>query len=73
MSYQHKRVLTYIVITIFTLTLPFVTINGNHMLLLSFDKMQFHFLGFAFAMQELYLMPFLLMILFIGIFVITTI
>ncbi len=73
MSYQQKRVLTYVVITIFTLTLPFVTINGNHMLLLSFDKMQFHFLGFAFAMQELYLMPFLLMILFIGIFVITTI
>ncbi|MFA7091670.1 MAG: cytochrome c oxidase accessory protein CcoG [Arcobacteraceae bacterium] len=73
MSYQQKRVITYCVITIFTIVLPFVTINGNHMLLLSFDKMQFHFAGFAFAMQELYLMPFLLMILFIGIFVITTI
>jgi cytochrome c oxidase accessory protein FixG len=55
------------------MVLPFITINGNHLLLLSFDKMQFHFAGFAFAMQELYLMPFLLMILFIGIFVITTI
>lgn len=72
MSYQQKRVITYCVITVFTFVLPFVTINGNHMLLLSFDKMQFHFAGFAFAMQELYLMPFLLMILFIGIFVITT-
>jgi cytochrome c oxidase accessory protein FixG len=72
MSYRTKRVITYILITVFTFTLPFITVNGNHILLLSFDKMQFHFLGFAFAMQELYLMPFLLMILFIGIFVITT-
>lgn len=73
MSFKQKRVITYWIITIFTMVLPFVTINGNHLLLLSFDKMQFHFAGFAFAMQELYLMPFLLMILFIGIFVITTI
>lgn len=43
------------------------------MLLLSFDRMEFHFLGFAFEMQELYIMPFLLMILFIGIFAMTAI
>lgn len=73
MSFKQKRIITYWVITLFTMVLPFITINGNHLLLLSFDKMQFHFAGFAFAMQELYLMPFLLMILFIGIFVITTI
>lgn len=35
--------------------------------------MQFHFFGTAFDMQELYLMPFLLMILFLGIFAITSI
>ncbi len=73
MTYAKKRYLNFFTITIFTLVLPFITINGNHMLLLSFDKMQFHFLGFAFEMQELYIMPFLLMILFIGIFAITAI
>ena len=73
MTYGKKRYLTYGFITLFCIILPFITINGNHMLLLSFDKMQFHFLGFAFAIQELYLMPFLLIILFIGIFLITTV
>ncbi|RXJ58038.1 cytochrome c oxidase accessory protein CcoG [Candidatus Marinarcus aquaticus] len=72
MTYTKKRYLTYTAITLFCMVLPFITINGNHMLLLSFDKMQFHFLGFAFAIQELYLMPFLLIILFIGIFLSTT-
>lgn len=71
MSYTKKRYLTYAVITIFTLVVPFITINGNHLLLLSFDKLQFHFLGFVFNMNELYIMPFLLMFLFIGIFAIT--
>jgi len=71
MNYSEKRYLTYGVITIFTLLLPFITINGNHILLLSFDKLQFHFLGFVFNMNELYVMPFLLMFLFIGIFTMT--
>lgn len=73
MTYAKKRYLNFFAITIFTLVLPFITINGNHMLLLSFDRMEFHFLGFAFEMQELYIMPFLLMILFIGIFATTAI
>jgi len=73
MNYSEKRYLTYGVITIFTLLLPFITINGNHMLLLSFDKLQFHLLGFVFNMNELYVMPFLLMFLFIGIFAMTAI
>ena len=42
------------------------------MLLLSFDKMKFEFLGFSYNMNELYVMPFLLMFLFIGIFALTT-
>lgn len=71
MSYSKKRYITYAVITIFTLVIPFITINGNHMLLLSFDKLQFHFVGFVFNMNELYVMPFLLMFLFIGIFAMT--
>lgn len=73
MTYAKKRYLNFFFITLFTLLIPFITINGNHLLLLSFDNMQFHFLGFAFEMQELYIMPFLLMILFIGIFAMTAI
>jgi len=71
MNYTKKRYLTYSVITFFTLVIPFIKIDGNHLLLLSFDKLQFHFLGFVFNMNELYVMPFLLMLLFIGIFALT--
>ncbi|KAB7885234.1 cytochrome c oxidase accessory protein CcoG [Poseidonibacter ostreae] len=72
MSYTKKRYLVYIFITIFTFTMPFITIDNNHILLLSFDKLQFHFFGFVYNVNELYVMPFLLMFLFIGIFAMTT-
>ena len=72
MSYTKKRYLVYIFITVFTFTLPFITIDNNHILLLSFDKLQFHFFGFVYNVNELYVMPFLLMFLFIGIFAMTT-
>ena len=65
MAYRKKRYLAYIIATIFSLTLPFIQINGNQIFLLSFDKMQFHLMGTAFDMQELYLMPFLLIFLHI--------
>ena len=70
-SYRVKRYYTYLAVTIFSLVVPFITINGNHLLLLSFDKKQLHLMGVAFDMQELYLMPFLLMLLFLGIFAVT--
>jgi cytochrome c oxidase accessory protein FixG len=54
------------------LVLPFITVGGNHLFLLSFDKMQLHLLFQTFSMQELYLMPFLLIILFLSIFFMTT-
>ena len=73
MFYSQKRYITYTLITIFTIIIPFVKIDGNHLLLLSFDKMEFHFLGFLYNMNELYVMPFLLMFLFIGIFAITSV
>ncbi|XPV67738.1 MAG: cytochrome c oxidase accessory protein CcoG [Halarcobacter sp.] len=73
MNYAKQRYLTYAVFTIFTLVVPFITINGNHLLLLSFDKFEFHFLGVSYSMNELFIMPFLLMILFIGIFAMTAI
>jgi cytochrome c oxidase accessory protein FixG len=52
---------------------PFITINENHLLLLSFERLQFHFLGVSYNVNELYVMPFLLMFLFIGIFAMTSI
>ena len=71
--YRIKRYYGYALVTIISITLPFITIGGNHIFLLSFDKKQLHLLGTAFDMQELYMMPFLLMLLFLGIFAATSI
>jgi len=71
MNYAKKRYLMYILVTIFIMVVPFITINGNHLLLLSFERSEFHFLGVAFNVNELFIMPFLLMLLFIGIFALT--
>ncbi|QOG12394.1 cytochrome c oxidase accessory protein CcoG [Arcobacter sp. FWKO B] len=71
--YRIKRYYMYMLATIVAIVTPFITINGNHMFLLSFDKKQLHLLGIAFDMQELYMMPFLLMLLFLGIFAVTAI
>lgn len=73
MNYTKKRYLTYTLISILTIAIPFIKINENHLLLLSFDKLQFHFLGVIFNMNELYIMPFLLIFLFVGIFAMTAI
>jgi|TARA_R110002033_G_scaffold802_8_gene7843 cytochrome c oxidase accessory protein FixG len=51
---------------------PFIRIDGNHMLLLSFVTYDFHFLGNVYNMNEFFIMPFLLMFLFIGIFAMTS-
>jgi cytochrome c oxidase accessory protein FixG len=71
--YRIKRYWGYIVATIVALGMPFVKIGGNQIFLLSFDKKQLHLMGTVFDMQELYMMPFLLMFLFIGIFAVTAI
>ena len=70
--YRIRRYYGYLLATIVSLSLPFITIGGNHIFLLSFDKKQLHLFGTAFDMQELYLMPFLLMLLFLGIFAVTS-
>ena len=72
MTYTKKRYLVYLISTILIMTIPFIKINDNHLLLLSFEKLEFHFLGLAFSVSELYVMPFLLMFLFIGIFAVTS-
>ena len=69
--WRYKRYYLYAFATVFTLVLPWITVNGNHFFLLSFDKLQLHLAFIQFDMQELYLMPFLLMLMFLGIFGIT--
>ncbi len=66
-----KRYWFFVFVTVFTLAIPWVRINENHLFLLSFDKLKLHLMFVQFDMQELYLMPFVLMLLFIGIFGIT--
>ena len=63
-----KRYYFYIFITAISLILPWIEVNGNHFFLLSFDKLKLHLAFVQFDMQELYLMPFLLMLMFLGIF-----
>ncbi|WP_201352215.1 cytochrome c oxidase accessory protein CcoG [Hydrogenimonas urashimensis] len=70
--YRYKRYWLFGIVTVISLVLPFIRINGNHFFLLNFDHKQLHFLFVRFDMQELYLMPFLLMLLFLGIFFMTT-
>ncbi|MGX2984546.1 cytochrome c oxidase accessory protein CcoG [Helicobacter sp. 23-1048] len=71
-NYRKHRYLLYFSAMIFFLGFPFITIDGNHIFLLSFAHGEFHLLGTRFNMQELYLLPFLLIILFVGIFFLTT-
>ncbi len=71
--YRIKRYWAYVLATIVAIALPFIKINGYHVFLLSFDKKQLQLMGVAFDMQEMYMMPFLLMILFLGIFAVTAI
>ena len=63
-----KRYYVYALATIVALGLPWIKVNGHHFFLLSFDKMKLDLAFVQFDMQELYLMPFLLMLLFITIF-----
>jgi len=72
-SYRIKRYWAYVAATVVALAMPWITINGNHLFLLSFDQKKLHLAGIAFDMQELYLMPFLLMLLFLGIFAVTAV
>jgi len=69
--FAKMRYATYMFATVATLIIPWIKVNGNHFILLSFEDFKFHFLFIKFDMQELYLMPFLLMLLFVGIFGIT--
>lgn len=71
-SYAKRRYFVFAIITIFALVAPFLRVGGNHLFLLSFDKSAAHLFFVKFDMQELYLMPFLFIILFLFIFFMTT-
>jgi cytochrome c oxidase accessory protein FixG len=59
-------------VSLLLLAVPFIKINDNHIFLLSFDHGKLHLLGVAFDVQEFYLLPFLLVFLFLFIFAVTT-
>ena len=63
-----KRYYVYAIMTTIALVLPWIEINGNHFFLLSFAKLKLNLAFIQFDMQELYLMPFLLMLMFLSIF-----
>ena len=68
MKWRIKRYYVYFIATVFIIILPWITVDGNHFFLLSFDKLKLHLAFIQFDMQELYLMPFLLMFLFLAVF-----
>lgn len=70
--YAKKRYFTYALIALVALTLPFVRVDGNHFFLLSFDHKRLDLFFISFDTQELYLMPFVLIGLFLTIFFVTT-
>lgn len=67
-SWREKRYYFFILVTIMILVIPFIKVNGNYFFLLSFDNFKLHLAFVEYDMQELYILPFLLMIMFIGIF-----
>lgn len=73
MNYTKKRYITYLFLAVLIFCMPFVTINGNHLLLLSFESFEFHFFGSVFDVNEFYVMPFLLILFFVGIFALTSV
>jgi len=68
-----RRYWGFAFITIISLVLPWITMDGHHIFLLSFENLKLDLMFISFDMQEMYLMPFLLMILFLGIFGITVV
>lgn len=71
-KYTKSRYSFYIFLSILIFAVPFVQIDGISLFLLSFTHGQLHLFFTKFDMQELYLMPFLFIILFLSIFFITT-
>ena len=72
LSYAKRRYIFFACITLFVFVLPFIRVNDAQLFLLSFDKSRVDLFFAKFDMQELYLLPFLFIILFLSIFFLTT-
>ena len=72
LSYAKRRYIFFACITLFVFVLPFIRVNDAQLFLLSFDKSRVDLFFTKFDMQELYLLPFLFIILFLSIFFPTT-
>ena len=72
LSYAKRRYIFFACITLFVFILPFIRINDAQLFLLSFDKSRVDLFFTKFDMQELYLLPFLFITLFLTIFFLTT-
>ena len=72
LTYAKRRYIFFACITLFVFILPFIRINDAQLFLLSFDKSRVDLFFTKFDMQELYLMPFLFITLFLSIFFLTT-
>lgn len=71
-NYTNKRHKLYALFTLIVFILPFIKLNGNHFFLLSFVDYKLNIFFMAFNIQELYLMPFLIMTFFLMILFVTT-
>ena len=71
-SYAKRRYIFFACITLIVFILPFIRINDTQLFLLSFDKSRVDLFFTKFDMQELYLLPFLFITLFLSIFFLTT-
>ena len=72
LNYAKRRYIFFACITLFVFILPFIRIDDAQLFLLSFDKSRVDLFFTKFDMQELYLMPFLFITLFLSIFFLTT-
>ena len=72
LTYAKRRYIFFACITLFIFILPFIRINDAQLFLLSFDKSRVDLFFTKFDMQELYLLPFLFITLFLTIFFLTT-
>ena len=72
-AWRIKRYYFFVLLTAIALILPWIKIDDSYFFLLSFDKLKLHLAFVQFDMQELYLLPFLLMIMFLGIFGMTVV
>ncbi|MWV61466.1 cytochrome c oxidase accessory protein CcoG [Helicobacter saguini] len=74
LHFHRKRYFVYAIITIVVMIMPFIRLGdgGHHLFLLSFDHKVLHLGGVEYSIQEFYVMPFMLIILFVGIFLMTS-